>query len=109
MKHLELVVFDIAGTTVEARGQVPAAFKAAFDAHGIAVTPDQLNGVRGSSKRQAVRQPVPNGPDRERIAGTVYDSFCERLTRVYREEGVRPLRVSSTYSTGSRRTASGWR
>lgn len=91
MKHLDLVVFDIAGTTVEDSGQVPAAFSAAFEEHGIAVTPDQVSGVRGSSKRQAVRQLVPKGPDREHIAETVYDSFCERLTRLYTDEGVRPL------------------
>jgi phosphonatase-like hydrolase len=86
-----LVVFDIAGTTVEDRGQVPAAFKAAFEAHGIAVTPGQLSAVRGSSKRQAVRQLVPKGPDQEHLVQTVYDAFCERLTRLYREEAVRPL------------------
>jgi phosphoglycolate phosphatase-like HAD superfamily hydrolase len=84
VKYLELVVFDIAGTTVEDRGQVPAAFNAAFEEQGIAVTPEQLSGVRGASKRQAVRELVPPGPDRERIAETVYDSFCERLTRLYR-------------------------
>jgi phosphonatase-like hydrolase len=91
VKHLDLAVFDIAVTTVEDRGHVPAAFNAAFEEHGIAVTPDQLNGVRGSSKRQAVRQLVPKGPDREHSAETVYDCFCERLTRLYREQGVRPL------------------
>ena len=91
MKHLDLVVFDVSGTTVEDRGEVPAAFSDAFEVHGIAVTPDQVSGVRGSSKRQAVRQLVPKGPDREHIAETVYDSFCERLTRLYTDEGVRPL------------------
>lgn len=90
MKHLDLVVFDIAGTTVEDRGQVPAAFSAAFEQHGIAVTPDQLSAVRGSSKRQ-VRELVPQAPDREHVADAVYASFCDRLTRLYSEEGVRPL------------------
>jgi phosphonatase-like hydrolase len=91
MKDLELVVFDLAGTTVEDRGQVPAAFNAAFAEHGIAVTPDQLSGVRGSSKREAVRQLVPVGAGHEHVAEAVYASFCERLTRLYREEGVQPL------------------
>ncbi len=91
MKHLDLVVFDVAGTTVEDLGQVPAAFKAAFEAHGITLTPDQLSLVRGWSKRQAVRQLVPAGSDREHLAGVVYDSFCERLTRMFQEQGVRPL------------------
>ena len=91
MKHLDLVVFDIAGTTVEDRGQVPAAFKAAFEEHGIVVTPDQLSGVRGSSKKEAVRQLVPAGPGREPVAEAVYDSFCGRLARLYRDEGVQPV------------------
>ena len=91
MKDLELVVFDLAGTTVEDRGQVPAAFKAAFAEHGIAITPDQLSGIRGSSKREAVRQLIPEGKDRERSAEAVYASFCNRLGRRYEDEGVQAI------------------
>jgi phosphoglycolate phosphatase-like HAD superfamily hydrolase len=86
---------------------VSSAVTAALEEHGIAVTPDQLSGVRGSPKREAVRQLIPKGPDREHVAETVYDCFCERLTRVYRKEGVRPLRACSTCLAGSRRRVFG--
>src|SRR5882724_2326668 len=59
MQHPSLVIFDMAGTTVEDRGEVPAAFTAALAAEGIAVTPEQLTAVRGASKRQAVLNLLP--------------------------------------------------
>ena len=45
-----LVIFDMAGTTVEDRGQVPAAFAATLAANGLAITPDEIMRVRGASK-----------------------------------------------------------
>jgi phosphoglycolate phosphatase-like HAD superfamily hydrolase len=59
----ELVVFDLAGTTVEDRGQVPDAFEAALAAHGLAVSHEQIGDVRGSSKRTAIASFVPAGAD----------------------------------------------
>jgi beta-phosphoglucomutase-like phosphatase (HAD superfamily) len=44
-----LVIFDMAGTTVEDRGQVPAAFSAALAEAGIALSADQITRVRGAS------------------------------------------------------------
>jgi phosphonatase-like hydrolase len=87
----ELVVFDMAGTTVEDLGQVPDAFTAALAEHGISVTREQLNGVRGASKRQAVLHFVPAGPEQARRAEAAYASFREHLSRRYRSEGVRPV------------------
>lgn len=37
-----LVVFDLAGTTIEDAGQVPAAFTEVLGSHGIEITADQL-------------------------------------------------------------------
>ena len=85
---VELVIFDLAGTTVKADCQVLDAFAAALSEHGVGVTPEQLSGVRGSSKREAVLSLVPAGPDRERVASSVYDSFREHLARSYRDAGV---------------------
>jgi phosphonatase-like hydrolase len=89
MNEVELVIFDMAGTTVEDRGEVPDAFAAALSEHGIQVSPEQLDAVRGSSKRQAVLNLVPEGPGREGRAAAVYDSFRERLAGRYRSDGVR--------------------
>jgi phosphonatase-like hydrolase len=91
MRELELVVFDMTGTTVEDRGQVPDAFTAALAEHGIEVTPEQVNRVRGSSKRQALLGFIPAGPQQARRVEEVYASFREHLARRYASEGVRPV------------------
>jgi phosphonatase-like hydrolase len=89
--ELELVIFDLAGTTVEDRGEVPAAFTAALAEHGIEVTPEQINGVRGASKRQALLHFIPTGPRQKLLAEQTYASFREKLTRRYLSEGVRAV------------------
>jgi phosphonatase-like hydrolase len=87
----ELVIFDLAGTTVEDRGQVPDAFAAALADYGVTVTPDQIRRVRGASKRQAVLQFIPPGEDRAAIAAAAYTAFLKHLTRRYAGEGVREI------------------
>ena len=87
-RTLELVVLDLAGTTVHDGGEVPAAFEAALAAHGLALAPEQLVLLRGASKRQAMVELTPDGPDREARAESVYSEFRERLRALYVERGV---------------------
>ena len=54
MIGIELVVFDIGGTTMVDNGQVPRAFEEVVRRHGIAMTPDEVVQWRGTSKREAV-------------------------------------------------------
>jgi phosphonatase-like hydrolase len=70
-----LVVFDMAGTTVQDQGEVPAAFTLALSRQGVEVSPEQLNAVRGASKRQAVLELMPEGPGRESRAERAYAAF----------------------------------
>lgn len=86
-----LVVFDMAGTTVRGEGRVADALSTALAEHGIEVTPEQLSGVRGSSKREAVLRLIPEGAGRAGRAETVYNSFRERLARLYGAGGVEPV------------------
>ncbi len=86
-----LVVFDLAGTTVEDRGQVPAAFVAALAQHGIEVRAGQVAAVRGSSKRQAILELLPEGPERALRADALYAAFRVELARRYERDGVRPV------------------
>lgn len=88
MNELKLVVFDMAGTTVRDNGQVPAAFTAALAEYGVTVTAEQLNRVRGSSKRQAAWQLLPDEPERDARAEKIYTAFCRHLTHHYQSEGV---------------------
>jgi phosphonatase-like hydrolase len=83
-----LAVFDLAGTTVRDRGEVPAAYAAALAAAGVAVAPGAIAALRGASKREATHGLVPAGPDHERRAATVYADFTARLAASYRERGV---------------------
>ncbi len=90
-QELELVVFDMAGTTVQDNGEVPAAFASALAGYGIEVTPEQIKAVRGKSKRQALFQLLPPSPDREKIADSLYESFKEHLAHRYASDGVRAI------------------
>jgi phosphonatase-like hydrolase len=89
MNFPALVIFDMAGTTIEDRGQVPTAFAAALAAAGIPLTADQITRVRGASKRQAIRQLLP--PYQESRAEEIYSRFRDTLAERYRSEGVRAL------------------
>lgn len=84
MSHPALVIFDMAGTTVEDKGQVPDAFAAALAANGITVSPEAITRVRGASKRQAIRSLLP--PSEAGHADQIYADFCADLERRYRYE-----------------------
>ena len=64
MESVALVVFDMAGTTIEDAGQVPEAFTTVLLGHGIAITADELNALRGASKstRSATSSPCKARP-----------------------------------------------
>src|SRR5262245_52460319 len=90
MNFPQLVVFDMAGTTVEDRGEVPAAFQASLREQGIDVTPEQIGAIRGASKRQAVLALLPEGPDKAARGKRAYEAFKEHLSRRY-ADGVRSI------------------
>ena len=84
-----LVIFDMAGTTVEDRGQVPSAFAATLAANNIAITADEITRIRGASKRQAIRNLVPASSDG--LADRIYAQFRENLSAAYSNGGARAV------------------
>lgn len=90
MHEIDLAVLDLAGTTVMDRGQVPRAFTTALNESGIEVTPEQIDAVRGASKRQALLELLPDTPDRIARAEQIYGAFREHLARCF-AEGVDPV------------------
>ena len=92
-ENLDLVVFDMAGTTILDTGQVPEAFQKVLGDHGITVTAEDLRSVRGASKRWATRRFVERqfpGAEAE-IAGRterIFQAFREYLSGRYKQEGV---------------------
>src|SRR5215211_3916295 len=95
MSVVELVVFDMAGTTIEHEGQVPQAFRDALRSNGIAFAEEELQGLMGASKREVLRFFVgrqfgedASNPSRvERI----YADFGVLLRDYYTGAGVRPV------------------
>ena len=93
MNDIDLVIFDMAGTTILDAGQVPEAFSTVLGAHGIEVTDEALRAVRGASKREAIRHFVEcqlPGDVKEVNTRTekIFASFREHLASKYTESGV---------------------
>lgn len=86
-----LVVFDMAGTTIDTGAHVARAFKKAFAERGIALSEPEIAAARGKSKTEAVRellaghagtQPQPSEVQ------AIFSDFRRRLLLTYDEEGV---------------------
>ncbi|MDP9169664.1 MAG: HAD hydrolase-like protein [Acidobacteriota bacterium] len=96
---IRLVVLDVGGTIIEDRGDVPEALKKAFAKHGITVTPAEIAGWRGASKREIVRHFAGEGNDK--LAGLIYADFSTQIIRDYKtarpiagaEEAFRSMRA----------------
>jgi len=82
----DLVVFDLGGTTIRDRGEVPAAFAAALEASGLSADPAAIASWRGGSKRDALaalvaeQRPSLAAQDRDALTTTIYRQFSATLT-----------------------------
>jgi phosphonatase-like hydrolase len=80
---IELVVFDMAGTTVHDGDAVHRALMATLSAHGTDVTRDQVNAVMGLPKPEAIRRLLER-PSEARVAA-LHEAFLARMVAYYRE------------------------
>jgi phosphonatase-like hydrolase len=101
MSAIQLVVFDIAGTTVRDRGNVGDSFIAAFHGFGFDLPREEVEKVMGYRKMEAIRMllekfypgavagPAEGGvmskPD-ELVAG-IHSRFIDRMVAFYRGDG----------------------
>jgi phosphonatase-like hydrolase len=96
MNGLELVVFDLGGTTIRDSGQVPQAFVAALRAGGFEVSDQEINQARGASKREVIRSLVESHLTREypavdTRAEAIFSAFRENLARRFSHGGIEVL------------------
>lgn len=91
MSELQLVVLDMSGTTIKDKGEVSSSFIESLAEQNIRITADELVRVRGSSKREAVLNFIPDGPNRTERAHSVYKAFCYRLAEQYRTHPPEPV------------------
>ena len=96
MDKLELVIFDLGGTTIRDSGQVPDAFVAALHAAGFEVSPAELSQARGASKREVIRSLVerrlsPGDSAVDARAGEIFSAFRENLAARFSHGGIEVL------------------
>jgi len=91
MSRIRLVVFDIAGTIIEDRGEIVRAFANALTESGIPFAEEELENWKGASKREVIRhfvkQAQPQG-DPEGKVESAYQRFRGELENCYREKVV---------------------
>ena len=95
-KKIGLVVLDMAGTTIEDRGEVLQAFTGAMQKNQIPIDEDFIQERRGASKREVFRQCIeaqfgkadPENPLRVKKA---YDDFRSILEDLFATKGIRPI------------------
>ena len=102
----ELVVCDLAGTTVRDRGEVPAAFEAALSEAGLSFDPADVVAWRGASKREVVGRLLA-GQEGGTAAGVeqIYGRF--RALLLERLAGAAPLSLPGVHETLARLKADG--
>jgi phosphonatase-like hydrolase len=82
---IELVVFDMAGTTVEDGDAVNASFRAALLGAGIEVNPAAVNAVMGLPKPEAIRLLLAGAgrPFGDADVQTIHEDFVRRMRDYY--------------------------
>jgi phosphonatase-like hydrolase len=88
---IELVIFDLAGTTIRDDGRIPAAFAAVLGKHGIVISDSILQEIRGGAKREIIAQFVKT----DEMADKIYTEFRNHLFAAYENNGVREISGAS--------------
>lgn len=93
--NVDLVVFDLAGTTVDDGGALLAAFRGTLERFSIPYTEDDLLAVRGANKLQVFRRfataAFGPGPDAVRAAHEAHTAFNDELLHEFRTGRVDPI------------------
>ena len=82
---IDLVVFDMIGTTIEASPRIPDAFREAYRAADIELSDADIDSVRGKSKREAIRELLKRNGKEAELSAPVYDAFQGYLLDCYRD------------------------
>jgi len=88
---LQLIVFDLIGTTIQDHQEVPDTFSEALAEYDIRITAEQMRHVRGASKREALQQLIEPSSQQAEIAESVYALFREKLKRKFTANPARPI------------------
>lgn len=87
--QIELVVFDMAGTTVSEGGAVYRALRDTLAANGLDVTDSAIHQVKGTDKREALRTLIEQSSLRNELLpglDTIHEDFVERMIAFYQND-----------------------
>lgn len=84
MSRIQLVVFDIAGTTVRDTGNVAKAFIDAFNEFNIDVPVTTVNQVMGFRKIDAIRMLLPG--ENSLLAEQIHEAFTRNMIALYEND-----------------------
>jgi phosphonatase-like hydrolase len=87
--QIDLVVFDMAGTTVSEGGAVYQALRDTLAANGLDVPAEALHDVRGLNKREALQRLIENSDMRDELSpglDAIHEDFVERMIAFYRDD-----------------------
>lgn len=94
---IELVVFDMAGTTVKDKNYVGIAFQNAMDHYGYPIAIENINPIMGYEKPLAIKMMLDkHEPDKskitEQLVDDIHTEFVESMLKFYRaSEDIVPL------------------
>ena len=96
MSSIQLVVFDIAGTTVRDNGSVAEAFMDAFRDFDLEVPAGEVKKVMGFRKIEAVallmKRFYPEKQDDDVLIDRIHTRFIDRMIAFYRsDKGLAPF------------------
>lgn len=95
MEHIQLVVFDLAGTTIEDDGAVLRCLVETAQTHNLPHSSEELNALMGMNKREvfqllAERASGRDGIESERVASEALATFVDCMRGVY-DRTLRPM------------------
>lgn len=88
---IQLVIFDIAGTTVRDKGSVADAFMEAAAQYGVRVPGEEVNKVMGFRKKEAIRILLDKfylqqDGDTEGLIEKIHDAFTHNMISFYKQD-----------------------
>jgi len=85
---IKLVIFDMAGTIIEDRGEVMSAFAAALRSNDIPFSADELAEWKGASKRRVIRHFIERArrPHGEELVERAYQCLRTEIEEAYRKK-----------------------
>ncbi|WP_284460161.1 HAD-IA family hydrolase [Chryseobacterium sp.] len=98
MKNIELLVLDMAGTTIDEDNVVYKTLTEAVNSHGYSVSLEKvLSSCAGMEKLEAITSLLKEINGNEEDATVIFENFSEKLKEAYRNLDVKPINGTENF------------